>query len=132
MYPSELEMFVRAFLASRLSGPADTKLPCLTAADCTGCSALAAECVTGMCTCPVAFYHTALDPGLEAEAVPGLFQVVDQLSPLYAEPNWVSIGIESYETAGSDSELLWWLACGVAVAVSSVSVSVSLARKVVL
>jgi hypothetical protein len=102
-------MFLRSFLTSRLSGPADTRVSCSAAADCASfCgqfAALPAECALGKCACPVAFYHTALDPGLEPEGSPGLFAVVDPTAPNYAEPNWVSIGVTTFEMAGPGAEL---------------------------
>lgn len=106
VHPSALEMFLRSFLTTRLgsSSADDQPSSCSSAADCKPCRALPAECSFGQCVCPVAFYHTALDPGLEPEPSPGHFQVVDPATPNYAEPNWEAIGVTTYEVVGTATE----------------------------
>lgn len=110
--PKPLEAFTRAFLAATIS-QADTSSfqggSCKKAADCGdgtcdgGLSTL--ECVSGQCVCrSLAFYHTALDPGLRPSQTPDQFEVVDASSPNWAEPNWVTIGMSVWPDTSPDVE----------------------------
>merc|ERR1712224_939867 len=98
-------MFVRAFLGHRFGSASQYDeddnddgggkgKSCTSARDCGDCpvSGVRKECLVSECTCVAAFYHTALDPGLAAKESPGKFTILNATAPLYAEPNWASIG----------------------------------------
>jgi hypothetical protein len=109
--PKPLEAFARAFLAQTLSasnattyqaGSCSASIPC-PSTPCGGSSSF--ECVAGLCVCrSLAFYHTALDPGLQPEQTPDLFQVVDSAAPIWTEPNWQAIGVSVYPDTSSQIE----------------------------
>ncbi|CAM9235723.1 unnamed protein product, partial [Ectocarpus fasciculatus] len=46
------------------------------------------ECLMGVCVCPVASYHVALDPGNSVVVTPGHYTIVDSSAPIFTEPNW--------------------------------------------
>ena len=82
---------------------------CSTEDDCGVCSEVSTtareECVAGWCVCPVAFYHLALDTGLEAEEQPGYFTVTNASKPIFAEPYWGTIGVSLYRQAPMATEI---------------------------
>lgn len=122
--PSALEMALKAFLAEKLTGQS------ATAGD--GGSDGGANGDAG------AYYHTALDTGLAPEATPNHFAVLSDTSgtdndgpdgtaatsmdaaagPLYAEPNWQTIGVSLYADPGPALEYVV-LALGLGVCVAS-------------
>lgn len=72
---------------------------------CGGTSTLQTICLQQTCVCPnLAFYHTALDPGLEPEATLEHFKVTDENAPLWTEPNWGTIGVVVYPDATTQIE----------------------------
>merc|ERR1712023_586424 len=109
-------MFVRAFLGHRFGAASqfmdddadDESSDCNNANDCGKCpaSGVRKECIVGKCTCVAAFYHTALDPGLAAKESPGKFTIANSSAPLYAEPNWLSIGVSTYLEAGEAADVV--------------------------
>ena len=68
------------------------------------------ECVLGWCVCPAAFYHLAMDTGLEADEEPGYFRVVNASKPLYTEPYWGTIGVSVFPMAPRATEM-WCVPC---------------------
>uniref|UniRef100_A0A7S2CZB3 Uncharacterized protein n=2 Tax=Octactis speculum TaxID=3111310 RepID=A0A7S2CZB3_9STRA len=135
--PSALEMFTRAFLADILgSGSTDEEtFYCETESDCGICPLSSGggrmECVAnGRCVCHTAFYHTALDPGLEADESPGVFTVMNASEPLYAEPTWGIIGATTYMIAGTLSGA-FVLSLGIVLLVASVKGSYAIASRLI-
>jgi hypothetical protein len=60
-----------------------------------------AECLRGRCKCKAAFYHIAMDTGLERNTEPGYYRVVDPNQPLWTEPYWDRIGVYGYLDFGA-------------------------------
>ncbi len=101
-------MFVRAFLAEKLSiasgaEPHGDSGKCISNADCSSksCDCVRMECVAGACRCSWAQYHIAMDIGLVRQETPGIFRIVDEDQPLWAEPIWDSIAMLTYLDPGS-------------------------------
>ena len=72
-------MYLRSFLALRLNGIAKDENGGVCGEH-HACP-LGEECVVGNCVPPVAFYHLALDPGIEREETPGIFTVSSSNPP---------------------------------------------------
>ncbi|CAM9391394.1 unnamed protein product, partial [Chrysoparadoxa australica] len=115
--PAELEMFIKGFLAETLAvataaerGDADPATSCAASPDCGPCAARGGtsrkECIQGFCRCPAAYYHIALDTGLERLVAPGHYKVIDPQQPLWAEPHWDDIGLKIYADPGRLLEFL--------------------------
>lgn len=104
-YPKPLEAFLRGFLSQALSeadktawqkGSCAKNDDCDAAATCDGGQSTF-ECVAGTCVCrSLAFYHTALDPGLKPLPTPDRFDIADASAPNWAEPNWLVIGMSVF------------------------------------
>ena len=125
--PKSIEMALRGFLSYTLSAASPAVFrggKCKSNSDCTqktcgGTSTLQTQCINGDCVCPnLAYFHTALDPGLQAEPTPGRFKVVDASAPIWTEPNWGKIGITVYPDATKKIETVA-LATGIALLVFS-------------
>ncbi len=106
--PNYLEMFLRTFLSEKLSiasgaEPRNGSHKCAHNTDCSSklCNSVRMECVAGVCRCLWAHYHIAMDIGLIREETPGMFRVIDDDQPLWAEPIWDSIGMFTYLDYGS-------------------------------
>jgi hypothetical protein len=103
LIPNYLEAFLRTSLSYHLSPttgtPADV---CTTSSDCkSNCTimdyaSVRMECILDTCLCPTSFYHLALDPGVEPEAYPNYFEIVDEDAVAYTEPYWSNIGLTVY------------------------------------
>jgi len=82
------------------------------------------ECLpTGVCACPVAYLHIALDPGIARLRTPSLFDVDESVAgaPIWTEPYWsTSVGLKVYPTVGYLVSSLT-LAFGCAILVISVA-----------
>mmetsp|Transcript_8508 Transcript_8508/g.12701 ORF Transcript_8508/g.12701 Transcript_8508/m.12701 type:complete len:713 (-) Transcript_8508:121-2259(-) len=123
--PNYLEAFIRTSLSHHLGLEGNTTTECMTSADCGSCSVLEysdvqMECVLARCQCPSAFYHLALDPGVEPETTPNYFEVVDNTSVAYTEPYWSTISTTVYPTAGRSISVVS-LVVGITVSILSIA-----------
>jgi nicastrin len=104
--PSKLEAFARSYLMFTLGSERNSTAGCASSADCGVCSILhydqvRMECQQGQCICPNAFYHLAMDPGIEPRSRPNTFKIVDESAPSYTEPYWSNLRTRVYLDAGS-------------------------------
>eukprot|EP00638_Chattonella_subsalsa_P004862 CAMPEP_0117754072 /NCGR_PEP_ID=MMETSP0947-20121206/12613_1 /TAXON_ID=44440 /ORGANISM="Chattonella subsalsa, Strain CCMP2191" /LENGTH=694 /DNA_ID=CAMNT_0005573095 /DNA_START=196 /DNA_END=2281 /DNA_ORIENTATION=- len=128
--PSSLETFIRAFLADKMAQGSFRASSCSTSDDCGYCGDAyfngTQECVQGSCACRTAFFHMALDPGLEATESLSVFDIVDDSAPIVTEPNWKYIGVEVYPFAG---DYICYLSVAIGAFVTIVSATTSLYLK---
>ena len=141
--PNTLEGLIRGFLSFHLSSDrfsSSTVTSCKTSSDCSRndlnvtatCSigfytSVVKECIQEECVCPGAFYHLAMDTGIEADETPGWFNPVGPQvtllgsgpTSIYCEAIWSrKVGVRLY-TDASHSIGLFSLCFGLAVAVIS-------------
>jgi hypothetical protein len=109
MIPNYLEAFLRTSLSYHLKSHQQEQgqgVICSTSSDCGNCTILSyqsvrMECILNSCLCPTSFYHLALDPGVEPEAPPNYYQIVDEDAVAYTEPYWSNIGLTVYPRTSS-------------------------------
>lgn len=112
MIPNYLEAFLRTSLGYHLNqhtleSTSTSASSCDTSSDCgNNCTIfdntfVRMECILHTCLCPVSFYHLALDPGVEPEAHPNYFEIVDEDAVAYTEPYWKNIGLIVYPKTSS-------------------------------
>jgi len=105
--PNRLVAFLRSALAFHVSeqaasGPGSNSTSrCRSSKVCGRCQILdygdvAMECTAGKCVCPSAFYHLAVDPGVEADESVNLFSVTNTSEPCFTEPFWEEIQTTVY------------------------------------
>jgi len=141
--PNTLEGLIRGFLSYHLSSERfmpSTILSCNISSDCTinelnettTCSigfytSVAKECIQNECLCPGAFYHLALDTGIEADETPGWFNPVEPgvvllgsgPTSIYCEAIWSrEVGVRLFTDASQITGMLS-LCLGLFVAVVS-------------
>ena len=141
--PNTLAGLMRGFSSYHLSSErfsASTVLTCNISSDCmrnelnetTTCSigsytSVAKECIVGQCTCPGAFYHLAMDTGIEADETPGWYNPVEPEvallgagpTSIYCEAIWSrKVGVRVYTDASHLTGLIS-LCLGLAIAIIS-------------